>query len=153
MICHCKIEACPAHFGCVYEYRGISWILEFELHFCSFITVHFGIHVEYIHGIRKKLCYPPLQMTNSARKMTKYHCLLWRRCTGWCIVISLFWKECLSWCIVLVRFRILCRFLDKHCQKCLSQPSENQRFHPSIEWPFIVPLSRNIVAILGISQH
>jgi hypothetical protein len=37
--------------------------------------------------------------------------------------------------------------------KNVSQPTENQRFHPSIEWPFKVRLCRNIVTILSVSQH
>jgi len=55
MVCCCEIYACPAHFGCRYESRGISWILEFQLHFRAFIIAHFCIHVEYIHMIRKVL--------------------------------------------------------------------------------------------------
>jgi len=55
MDCCCKIKASPAHFGCCYEYRVISLILEFELHFCAFIIAHFCIHVEYMHMIHKIL--------------------------------------------------------------------------------------------------
>jgi len=61
--------------------------------------------------------------------------------------------ERLIWCFIFVRLGILRSFFDKHWQQCVSQPSENWRIHPSIEWPFIVPLSRNVIPILGVSQY
>jgi len=115
---------------------------------------HYCIHVRYIHMIHKILRKPPLQITNSARKRTEYKHRLWRRCTGVCVFSSvLFWKECLTWCVILVRFGLLCRLVDQHCQKCLSQPQEDWTIHPSMKGRFIVPGFRHIVAILGISQH
>jgi len=49
-------------------------------------------------------------MTNLAKKRTKQHCLLWRRCTGEFVFISLlFWKEHLSRCVIMVRFGTLYR--------------------------------------------
>jgi len=104
--------------------------------------------------MRKKLYEPPLQMTNLARKRTKKHRLLRRRCTRQGTFITFgFVLERLIWCFVFVRFGILRRFADKHWQKCVFQPSENRRSHPSVEWPFIVPLSRNIIPILCVSQY
>ena len=154
MVCSCRSWDCPTHFGYHYEYRWISWILEFVQHFCSFIIAYFCIHVEYIRMIRKILGQPPLQMTNLARKRTNQQHLLWRSCTGKCISISVVYRyECLSWFVVKVRFRIFRKFITKHWQKFLSEPEEVWRIDPSIEWPFIEPLSSHVVAILGVSQH
>jgi len=71
MVCCCEIEARPTHFGCSFKHRGICWILEFKLYFCVLIIAHFSTHVEYIQMIPKKLCEPPLQMTNLACQRTK----------------------------------------------------------------------------------
>jgi len=90
-------------------------------------------------------------MTDLARKRTEYHCILWRRCTGECIFSSvLFRKERLSWFIILIRYGILRCFVDEYWQKCLLQASENWRMHPSVEWPFIVPMTRIVVAMLSV---
>jgi len=93
-------------------------------------------------------------MTNFAWQRTKLHRLLRRRCTRQGIWITFrLVKKRLIWCFLFIRFRILRCCIDKHCQKCFSQPSENRRMLPSIEWPFNGPLSWNIISIFGVSQY
>jgi len=93
-------------------------------------------------------------MTHLAWQRTKQHCLLKRRCTRRGTLITfMLEQERLIWCFILVGLGILRRFLDKHWEKCDSQWSENCRSHPSVEWPFIVPLARNVILILGISHY
>jgi len=155
MVCSCEIQVCPTHFGCSYKQKGIWWILEFELHVCALIVAHFRKHVEYIRTIHKQLCEPPLHMTKLAWHRTKLYCLLKRRrctCQGAFKTFRFVQQGLVSW-FVLIRLGILKRFVDKHWQKCLFQPSENWGIHPSIDWPFIVPLSWNVIQILGVSQY
>jgi len=93
-------------------------------------------------------------MMNLARKMKKHHCFLWRRRTGESICVSLvFHQERLSQWVFFVRFGIPSMFMEKHWPKCLTLPTENQQINPSIECPFNVPFSRNVIAILCVSQH
>jgi hypothetical protein len=142
MVCCCEIKACPTHFGCSYKHREIWGILEFELHFCALIVAHLRNHVEYIPIVRKKLSEPPFQMTNLAWQRTKSHRHLRRWCTRQGPFKTFrFIQQLLICSLFSIRLGILCRFVDKHWQKCVSQPLENRRIHPSIEWPFIVRLS------------
>jgi hypothetical protein len=53
LVCCCEIYACPTHFGCSNEDRGIWRILELELHFCPIIIAHFWIQIENIQMIHK----------------------------------------------------------------------------------------------------
>jgi hypothetical protein len=77
-----------------------------------------------------------------------------RRCTRpGALIIFGFMQERLGVYFVFVRLRMLRWFLDNHRLKWGSQPAENRRFHPSIEWPFIVTLFRNVIPILGVSQY
>jgi len=59
----------------------------------------------------------------------------------------------LNWCFVFIRFGLLHMSVDKHWKKCVSQPSRNWRIHPTVEWPFLEPLSGNVIPILGVSQY
>jgi hypothetical protein len=129
-------------------------ILEFQLHFCALIVAHFRIHVENIQIIFKNVCEPPLQMTNLAWQRTKLHFLLRTRCTrqGGLITFRLAQEHFIGY-LSFIRLGILRRFLDKHWQKCVSHPSENLRFHPSVERPLIVPLSRNVIPVFGDSHY
>jgi len=148
------ILALSTHFGRSDEYWGMLWIFKFHLHYCVCIIAHFHIHMQYINLISKILGLPLHDITKLARKRTKVHCLLWRRCTGWCIFICcLFLTEYIAWLFVLVRFGIHCSLIHQQWQKCQSEPSEHLRIHPSIEWPFIIPLSRIIIVIIGVSLH
>jgi len=154
MVCCCRIWDCPTNFGCGDKFRGISWILEFEQHFCVFIAAHCCIDVEYNHMICKILCCPPLQMRNMARKSTKLHCLLRKRCSEDCnLIYLLLRKELHTWCSIINKFLVCYWFSEKHWWISLCQPSKHRRIHRSIEWPFIVRLSWDIVGIQDVSQH
>jgi len=154
MVCCCESLAHPPHFGCSYECRGIWRIVEKVLHFYALFVAHFCVQVQNIQMIRKELCKPPLQITNLARKRTQSHRLVRRRRTRQGAFTSFrFTQERLIWFFIFIRFRILRLCIDKHRQKCVSQPSENQRIHPSMRWPFIVPLSWDVILIFGVSRY
>jgi len=154
MVCRWKIKSYSMDFGCSYRCRVIGQNLEFELHFFACIIAHFCIHVPYIHMINKILGQPPLFVTNLTSQWTQERHIWCTRCTGECILITLFMlKECLAWCFIVVGFRILNWLVDKHWQKCHPQPLENQRILQRIVWPYIVTLLRNIIANVCNSQH
>jgi len=93
-------------------------------------------------------------MMNLACRKTEWHNRLCRRCSKECIFISvLFRKNCLPWFIIMVWFRIFWWFIANPWRTCLSQQSEYLRIHRSMKWLYIVPLSRNAVAILIVLQH
>jgi len=56
-------------------------------------------------------------------------------------------------CFIWVMFWILHWCIDRQWQKCISQPLENWTFHPTIEWPWIAKLSRNLIMIICISKY
>jgi len=155
MVCCCKSRACSTHFGCSFKSRGISWILESELHFFVFIVAHFCIHVEYIFIIHKILGQQPLKMIYFARKRNTFYCLLWRKCT-WESIINSLWimkERCTTRCCLIICFGILCRFLRNQRLRWLSQPSEQQWILLTIKWVFITALSWKQIAILRVFQH
>jgi hypothetical protein len=140
-------------YWCGSKYRAISLILQFEQHFCTFIIPRFGLHVEYIHMMRKILGYLPLQMTNLPRARTTFHSLLQTRCTGaWTFISAVFQREQFACCVVMVKFWILHRFVEIHRQKCLNHLSDDWRTQSHIELTFIVLLSKYVVPIISVSQ-
>jgi hypothetical protein len=63
---------------------------------------------------------------------------VWKKNTSESSFLSLWLeKELRKGGVIMVSFGILCRFVDKHLQKWLCQPSENRKIHCSFGWPFI----------------
>ena len=128
--------------------------MEFELHFCVLIVAHFCIPVENLQMVYKTLCEPPLKMMNKGWQRKILHRLLRRRCTRQVAHIAFRFRQGhLMWCFVFIRIGILHGYVDKNCKKFDSLWSEIPRIHPTIEWPFIVPLSWNGILIFSVSQY
>lgn len=62
-------------------------------------------------------------------------------------------KESISWYIPLLVIRILFRYIHKSWQKFILQLAQYKTIHPGFKWQLIIPLTRKISAILGVSEN